>query len=218
MIKKPRIVESGNGIQYPATAGMYDRIARQLRDWGWNGVGEMLSAGLGSGALLEVEPGPGYLGLELARQLGSRSLTGCGNSPAMLPIARKNAAEYGLPADYVLGSAMDLPFPDGSFDCVVSNGCLHEWETPRRVFDEIWRVLRPGGRFCVTDLRRDAAPWKQWLLWLLVRYRPLRTGLQSSMAAAYTVPELEAILRQTRLSDARVRRTFLGLCVCGAKS
>ena len=138
--------------------------------------------------------------------------------PEALPIARKNAAEYGLPADYVLGSAMDLPFPDGSFDCVVSNGCLHEWETPRRVFDEIWRVLRPGGRFCVTDLRRDAAPWKQWLLWLLVRYRPLRTGLQSSMAAAYTVPELEAILRQTRLADAQVRRTFLGLCVCGAKS
>lgn len=218
MTKKPRICESESGIQDPITAGMYDRIARQLRDWGWNGVREMLSAGLGSGALLEVEPGPGYLGLELARQLGSRSLTGCGDSPAMLPIARKNAAEYGLPADYVLGSAMDLPFPDGSFDCVVSNGCLHEWETPRRVFDEIWRVLRPGGRFCVTDLRRDAAPWKQWLLWLLVRYRPLRTGLQSSMAAAYTVPELEAILRQTRLADAQVRRTFLGLCVCGAKS
>ncbi len=218
MIKKPRISESETGIQDPVTAGMYDRLARQLRDWGWNGVREMLSAGLGSGALLELGPGPGYVGLELARQLGSESLTGCGDSPLMARIARKNAAEYGMDADYVVGSAMDLPFPDGSFDCVISNGMLHEWETPRLVFDEIWRVLRPGGRFCVTDLRRDTAAWKHWLMWLVVRYRPLRTGLQSSMAAAYTISELTAILRQTHLSGAQVRKTFLGLCVCGVKA
>ena len=48
----------------------------------------------------------------------------------MLHIAQKNAAKYGTPAKYVLGSSMDLPFPDNSFDCVVSNGSLHEWETP----------------------------------------------------------------------------------------
>lgn len=216
-MKKQRIRESEIGVQDPVTAGMYDRFARQLRDWGWNGVREMLSAGLGSGAMLELGPGPGYVGLELARQLGSQSLTGCDVSPAMVRIARKNAAEYGLSARYVLGSAMELPFSDSSFDCVVSNGCLHEWETPRMVFDEIWRVLRPGGRFCVTDLRRDTAQWKHWLLWLLIRHRPLRTGLRSSMAAAYTVPEVAAILRQTRLASAQVRRTYLGLCICGAK-
>lgn len=218
MNQKPRISESETGVQDPVTARQYDRVARQLRDLGWSGVKEMLSAGLGNGALLEVGPGPGYLGLELARQLGSESLTGCEPSPLMVHIARKNAAEYGVKADYVLGSAMELPFPDGSFDCVVSNGSLHEWETPRRVFDEIWRVLRPGGRFCVTDLRRDTAVWKQWLLCLLVRYRPLRTGLQSSMAAAYTVPELEAILRQTRLAGAQVHRNFFGLRLCGVKT
>lgn len=216
-MKKQRIRESEIGVQDPVTAGMYDRFARQLRDWGWNGVREMLSAGLGSGAMLELGPGPGYVGLELARQLGSQSLTGCDVSPAMVRIARKNAAEYGLSARYVLGSAMELPFSDSSFDCVVSNGCLHEWETPRMVFDEIWRVLRPGGRFCVTDLRRDTAQWKHWLLWLLIRHRPLRAGLRSSMAAAYTVPEVAAILRQTRLTSAQVRRTYLGLCICGAK-
>lgn len=217
-MKKPRISEPADGIQDPAAAKLYDRLARQLRDLGWNGVREMLSAGLGPGTLLELDPGPGYLGLELARQLGSQSLTGCVVNPAMLRIARKNAAEYGLQADYVLGSAMDLPFPDGSFDCVVSNGSLHEWETPRRVFDEIWRVLRPGGRFCVTDLRRDAATWKQWLMCLFVRSKPLRTGLQASLAAAYTVPEVAAILRQTHLSEAQVRRTYLGLCAWGVKS
>lgn len=217
-MKKPRISETAAGIQDPAAAKLYDRLARQLRDLGWNGVREMLSAGLGPGALLELDPGPGYLGLELARQLGSRSLTGCVVNPTMLHIAQKNATEYGLPANYVLGSTMDLPFPDDSFDCVVSNGSLHEWETPRLVFDEIWRVLRPGGRFCITDLRRDTAVWKQWLMCLFVRSRPLRAGLRASLAAAYTVPEVAAILRQTRLADAQVRRTYLGLCAWGVKS
>ena len=202
---RARIRERKTGIYDPLTVKQYDHLARQLRDLGWSGVKEMLSAGLSSGALLELGPGPGYLGLELARQLGSRSLTGCEPSPVMAEVARKNAAEYGLAARYVVGSPMNLPFPDGSFDCVVSNGCLHEWETPRRVFDEIWRVLRPGGRFCVTEL------------WLLVRQRNLRLGLRSSMAAAYTVPELEAILLKTRLSGAQIHRSFFGLRICGAK-
>lgn len=216
-MNKPRISETAAGIQDPAAAKLYDRLARQLRDLGWNGMREMLSADLSSGALLELDPGPGYLGLELARQLGCRSLTGCTASPAMLHISRKNAAEYGMPANYVLGSSMDLPFPDGSFDCVVSNGSLHEWETPRLVFDEIWRVLRPGGRFCITDLRRDTALWKQWLMCLFVRSKSLRTRLRASQAAAYTVPELTAILGQTRLSQAQVRRTYLGLCAWGVR-
>ena len=218
MIKKPRISESEIGIQDPVTAGMYDRLARQLRDWGWNGVREMLSADLGSGALLELGPGPGYVGLELARQLGSRSLTGCESSPLMVRIARKNAQEYGMPADYVVGSAMNLPFPDGSFDCVVSNGSLHQWETPRRVFDEIWRVLRPGGQFCITDLRRDTAVWKQGLLFLFARPKPLRAELRASLTAAYTVPEVAAILRQTHWVEAQVRRAYPGLCAWGIKS
>ena len=217
-MKKTRITESSVSIQDLSSAKVYDRLARQLRDMGWNGIREMLAASLSDGALLEVDPGPGYLGLELARHLGSKSLTGCVVNPVMLAVAQKNAEEYGLPVNYVLGSAAALPFPDGSFDCVVSNGSLHEWETPRQVFDEIWRVLRPGGRFCITDLRRDTALWKQWLMCALVRSRPLRAGLQSSLAAAYTVPELTSILHQTHLAGAQVRRTFLGLCACGEKT
>lgn len=218
MIKKLRICESEIGVQAPAATGMYARSGRQLRGRSWNGLREIHSAGPGAGALLELEPGPGYLGLELARQLGSRSLTGCGSSTAMLRIARKNAAEYGLPANYVLGSAMALPFPDGSFDCVVSNGSLHQWETPRRVFDEIWRVLRPGGQFCITDLRRDTAVWKQGLLFLFARPKPLRAELRASLTAAYTVPEVAAILRQTHWVEAQVRRAYPGLCAWGIKS
>lgn len=57
-MKKQRIRESEIGVQDPVTAGMYDRFARQLRDWGWNGVREMLSAGWEAAPMLELGPVP----------------------------------------------------------------------------------------------------------------------------------------------------------------
>jgi SAM-dependent methyltransferase len=49
-----------------------------------------------------------------------------------------------------------LPFPDGNLDFVVSTLSLHHWPNPAQAFQEIYRVLKPGGQFLVFDLRRDA--------------------------------------------------------------
>ena len=125
----------------------------------------MLASGLPAGDLLELGPGPGYVGLELAKKLHPHTLTGCDISPAMLQIAQNNAAAYGIAAQYVLGTVLALPFEDESFDGVFSNGSLHEWERPVKAFDEIYRVLRPGGRYCITDLRRDAGTLRTALVY-----------------------------------------------------
>ena len=47
----------------------------------------------------------------------------------------------------------DLPFPDGSFDLVVSSLSVHHWDHPDAAVPELARVLRPGGRFVVYDFR-----------------------------------------------------------------
>ena len=215
---RPRVIETNVGIQGEAPAALFDRFARGMRDRGWNGVEEILAAGLPAGDLLELGPGPGYVGLELAKKLAPRSLTACEISPAMLALARRNAAEYGIPATYVEGSAMALPFPDASFDGVFSNGSLHEWEDPARVFGEIARVLRPGGRFCVTDLRRDAALWKRVFISASTRPKEMRRGLRTSLAAAYTAEEIRGILQKTPLAGAAVEAGFFSLCICGEKA
>ena len=85
----------------------------------------MIASGIKGGDILEVGPGPGYVGLELAKQLNPTSLTGCEISPAMIRFAEKNAAEYGISARYVQGNCMKMPFADESFDTVISNGSLH---------------------------------------------------------------------------------------------
>ena len=216
-MKKRRVVETNEGIQNPVTVQMFDLFARNMRDKGWNGVGEMIRAGAGRGDVLEIGPGPGYVGLELAKRQQARSLTGCEISPAMLRLAEQNAAAYGICAQYVQANAMQMPFADGSFDCVISNGSLHEWEDPSRVFEEIYRVLRPGGRYCITDLRRDVAPIKKAFVYAATRPRQMRPGLLSSLCAAYTAKEISTLLSGTALKEACVLEDFFGLRIQGVK-
>ena len=81
---KMRVIETNVGIQNEVTVEMFDSFARTMRDRGWNGVDSMIASGLRGGDMLEIGPGPGYVGLEIAKKLTPDSLTGCEISPAML--------------------------------------------------------------------------------------------------------------------------------------
>lgn len=214
---KTRIIETNEGIQNEVTVEMFDVFASKMRDKGWNGVDGMIASGIKGGDLLEVGPGPGYVGLELAKKIHPTSLTGCEISPAMLRFAQKNAAEYGISAHYVLGNCMSMPFKNESFDSVISNGSMHEWEDPILAFDEIYRVLRTSGRYCITDLCRDVSPMKKAMVYFSTQPKEMRPGLVSSLNAAYTVSEITELLRHSKLCDAVVTREFFGLCIAGQK-
>lgn len=212
---RSRVIETNEGIQNEVSVEMFDAFARNMRDKGWNGVDSMIASGVKGGDVLEIGPGPGYVGLELAKKTCSSSLTGCEISPAMIRFAEKNAAEYGISAHYVLGNCMEMPFGDESFDTVISNGSLHEWENPIRTFNEIYRVLRRGGRYCITDLRRDVYPLKKAIVYLSTQPKQMRPGLITSLNAAYTINEITELLRHSNLSGAKVTADFFGLCITG---
>lgn len=212
-----RVVETNEGIQDELTVETFDIFARQMRDKGWNGVDGMIASGIQGGDILEIGPGPGYVGLELAKKVKYRSLCGCEISGAMLQFARKNAQEYGIEAVYLQGNAMNMPFSDESFDSVISNGSLHEWESPIKVFNEIYRVLRVGGRYCITDLRRDVGSLKKAMVYLSTKPKEMRPGFISSLNAAYTLSEMTELLRNSQLKDAKVENDFFGLCISGIK-
>jgi len=214
---KPRVIETNEGIQNELTAQVFDAFAKTMRDKGWNGVDSMLQSGISSGNILEIGPGPGYIGLELLKKLSGAALTGCEISLAMIKIAEKNAASYGVDAKYVQGNAISMPFEDSSFDAVISNGSLHEWEDPKRVFNEIYRVLRQGGRYCVTDLRRDVGWLKRSMVYHSTNPKEMRPGLLSSLNASYTEGEILEILSGSSLKNASVKKEFFGLCISGEK-
>ncbi len=217
---KQRIPETNEGIQDAVTVEVFDRFARGMRDKGWNNVDTFLAKGLGQGRLLEIGPGPGYVGLELLTKAPQATLTGCEISPEMIRLAEKNAEGYGLGerVTYTEGNGMAMPFADASFDGVFSNGSMHEWEDPVKVFNEIHRVLRPGGVFCVSDMRRDVHPALKWMIYLTTKPKEIRPGFLTSLYASYTEPEMRRLLDRSALSCAAVQIDFFGLTVSGVKT
>jgi ubiquinone/menaquinone biosynthesis C-methylase UbiE len=217
---KPRIVETGEGIQDDFDVTIYDRMMRRMRDKGWLQTRAILKAGLTHGVALEVGPGPGYLGLEWLKKTSGTSLKAVEISPAMIEIARRNAGEYGFSerVQYVKGDAGKIPFEDNMFDGAFTNGSLHEWAEPENVFREIHRVLKPGGKYLVSDLRRDMHPLVKWFMQVVTKPKEIRPGLRSSIAASYLVEEIETILQGCLPGGYHVRTTPMGLLITGTKA
>ena len=212
---KERVIETNEGIQDEITVDIFNVFARNMRDKGYNGVEDMIASGINNGDVLEVGPGPGFVGLELARKIKPHTMTALEISPAMIEVAKKNAAEYGIRVNYVLGNAIQMPFTDNSFDSVISNGSLHEWESPIQCFNEIARVLRTGGTYCITDMRRDVSSLKKNMIYYSTKPKEMRPGYLSSLNAAYTRTEIIELLRNSNLKHAHVKNQFFGLCIYG---
>lgn len=218
MVKK-RVIETNEGIQGELTVEIFDRFARAMRDKGWNNVDSFVNAGITKGNVLEIGPGPGYIGLEWLKRFPDSSLTGCEISPEMIKLANKNARDYGfeLKTNYLEGNCMKMPLQDSSFDAVFSNGSLHEWEDPIKAFNEISRVLKPEGLYCITDMRRDVNPFIKWMIYSSTKPKEIRPGFSTSLNASYTVNEITDILNQSVLKDFKVSKEFFGLCISGRK-
>jgi ubiquinone/menaquinone biosynthesis C-methylase UbiE len=106
--------------------------------------------------VLEVAPGPGYLAIELAR-LGSYRITGLDVSRSFVRIASENAARADVEVDFREGDAAALPFAADVFDFVVCRAAFKNFSDPVGALREMRRVLRPGGRALIIDMRRDAS-------------------------------------------------------------
>lgn len=98
---------------------------------------------------LDLATGAGHTALALA-QAGA-SVVASDITEEMLSEAALNFAENGVEVDVVLADALNLPFPDASFDVVTARMAPHHFPEPGAFVREVARVLRPGGRFGLVD-------------------------------------------------------------------
>ena len=167
-------------------------------------------------SVLEVAPGPGYFCIELARR-GSYAISGLDISRTFVNMAAKKAAEAGVRVNFTQGSASNMPFPRDSFDFLLCRAAFKNFAKPVSALQEMCRVLKPGGRGLIIDLKRDANPGEISrhvdAMGLSTVNRVLtklafRTMLLKS---AYSKEQFERMLEQARFSGVQVNESGIGL-------
>lgn len=219
MVRK-RIIETDSGIQGEFQVNSFDQMQRRFRDKGWMETTEIIKSGISKGSVLEIGPGPGYLGLEWLKNTKDTYLHGLDISPDMIAVAERNAKEYNLldRIKYIQSSGAEMPFEDNHFDAVFSNGSLHEWSDPAKTFKEIGRILKAGGRIFISDLRRDMNFLLKWFLWLNTKPKVIRSGLLTSINASYIALEIIEKIKETPLTNCIVTSNLIGIKIQGVVS
>jgi ubiquinone/menaquinone biosynthesis C-methylase UbiE len=181
-------------------------------------VAERVPAG---SRILEVAPGPGYLAIELARR--GYAVTAVDISRSFVRIARKNAADAGVDVTVEQGNASALPLADASFDSVVCMAAFKNFADPVGAMNEMHRVLKPGGRASIYDLRKDASAediasevrgmhlsaWNTFVTRFIFRFGLLK--------AAYTREQLEQMAASSRFGHCEISVSGIGLEVLLAR-
>ena len=104
-------------------------------------------------AILDIGCGAGVDSIIAAKMVGPEGkVTGIDLVPEMLAKARENAQITGVDnVTFMEASAEQLPFPDYRFDVVISNGVFNLVVDKVKALEEVYRILKPGGRFMLAD-------------------------------------------------------------------
>ena len=165
--------------------------------------------------VLEVAPGPGYFSVELAR--GNRfEVSGLDISKSFIEIATENAKKAGVSVAFERGNAAAMPFPDDTFDFIFCRAAFKNFAQPVEAMSEMHRVLKPGGRAVIIDLRKDASvtdvndyikhadlSWKDRVIYKLT-FRYLL------IPRAYTRRQFQEMASASRFGGAEINASGMG--------
>jgi ubiquinone/menaquinone biosynthesis C-methylase UbiE len=148
---------------------------------------------------------------------GSAITTVLDISQTFVEIARANAADAKVQAQFQRGDASRMPFEGERFDYVVCRAAFKNFSAPEAALQEMYRVLKPGGRALIVDMRGDASresmkeaakgmkagAVNRAIVYLTFRFMLLRR--------AYTRAEFEGMIGQSGFRVVEIREISIGL-------
>lgn len=175
-------------------------------------VDRVIALGASTGHFLDVGTGPAQIPIILAKTCPNIQITAIDLSEEMLKIAEQHVIDAGLHDRITLQlvDAKDLPFPDKSFDGLISNSIVHHIHDSLRALIDMGRVVKPNGLVLIRDLIRpetisdaqgfvdkyaaDDTPYQQKLYY-------------DSFLAAFTISEVNEMLIQMNIPGATVEQS-----------
>ena len=199
-----------------ALACWYTKITRKDLNEFENLAGKLAKDLPEDARVLEVAPGPGYLCVALGK-LGPYKITGLDISQSFVKIASENAKKAGVVARFIHGSASDIPIEDCFFDLIVCRAAFKNFSEPLRALNEMHRVLKPGGRALILDLRHDTSwdeivsyvnglnvgTWNSWMIRMTFKHMLLKR--------AYTAQQMESLAAASDFQSCQIVKTPIGM-------
>ena len=172
-------------------------------------VDRVVALGASTGHFLDVGTGPAQIPILLAQRCPNIRITAIDLSEEMLKIAKRHVTNAGLTDRITLErvDAKTLPYPDNTFDGLISNSIVHHIHDAMEALKEMGRVMRPKGTVLIRDLIRPETPADAQVF--VDKYAAGDTPYQQklyydSFLAAFTIAEVNQMLTQMDMPSATV--------------
>ena len=149
--------------------------------------------------VLDIGCGNGYVLSKYAHE--GAFVHGIDLTRAAIDLSARRFSLLGLHGTFNIGNAEQLPFKEGTFDCVCSMGVLHHTPSPPKAVEEIFRVLKRGGQVILMFYHRNSALYRLTLPYLsVVTGKPVRQlvnevdGKGNPKGEVYSKAELQQLL------------------------
>ena len=214
---------------FDAIAPAYDFMNRAMTlgiDIWWRRLAVKRLKRITPAHILDVATGTGDFAIQLHDSLHPQHITGIDLSPGMLAEAQRKVKEKGLQEviSFEEGDCMALPMQDNTFDAVTVAFGVRNFEHLQQGYQEMARVLRPGGMLCVLELSTPTNRLIRWFydlytLHIIPAIGSIKSGdksayryLPNSIAAVPQGNDMLQLMRNAGLKEATFRRLTLGVC------